>query len=444
MNKRGNPTFITFASIIFIEQVFRVIQGSIDILVLGRVSHDAVAAVGVVNQVIAICIVIISIAAIGTNILLAYYVGENNQNQIATAMFNGLCTALFLAIILMGITIFFSEPLLELIGLEAVHLEYGSLFLKVVSISLCFHASNMICLVYLRNMQQKRLILLTLCFATAINLFGNMMSVYLFDDIEMILFAIAFMTVISQVFPSCMYVYFLLVTKEIPFTFQLINMKEIKNITRIGIPSAAEHFSYVFFQMFLSWVVIKWGMEQLTAKTYMQSWAEYIFILSISIGQATQILVGQKLGERKNHEIKSIVNKSLIIGIILTTSSALCLWGFSKRFFNFYNINEEVISFISLLLILTIVLEPLRSINVNMVSSLYAMRETKYPLAISIISLWLFIVPVLLLFHAQLNIVALWGLMILDELFRAVLLYRKWGKTVNNRKLESEIHQPSC
>ncbi|KGX86643.1 MATE family efflux transporter [Pontibacillus litoralis] len=431
MSKRTNPTLISFASIIFIEQIFRVIQGNIDILVLGRVSHDAVAAVGVVNQIIAICIVVISIASIGTNVILAQYVGEYNFTKVKVVLFNGLFMAIVMGMALAVVTFSFADSLLELMGLSGIHLTYGTYFLKIVSVSLCLHAVNMICLVYLRNMQQKKLIISTLCLATLINITGNIAGVYFFEQVESILICVASMTVLSHLLTCIVYSYVLISNKVIPFKTTIMNKKHMKSIASIGAPSAAEHFSYLFFQLFLSWIIIQWGIDQLKAKTYMQSWAEYIFLVSITIGQATQILVGQKIGEKKYNDLRSIVNKSVRINIVLSTTLSLFLYAISDFVIDFYDIHDDIARYIKPIILLTILIEPLRAINVNMVSSLYATRDTKYPMVINVLSLWGIMVPFILVFNGHLTIISVWVMMIVDEFLRAILLSIRWRKRVS-------------
>ncbi len=427
MEKRNykEATLFAFASIIFVEQIFRVLQGNMDVLILGRVSHDAVAAVGVINQLMAICLVIISIGSIGTNILLAQYTGERNDQNITLSLFSGLKMTIWLAAILFVAIFFFHPFFLRWMGLTDILIRYGSIYTKIVSFSLFLHAFNMIFLVYFRNMQLKKVIIGTLFFATIFNLTGTLICLSFFDSTESIIAAVASLTVFAHLITFVIYGYELRVKRKISFSF-MTHRSYVKEIARTGVPSALEHFSYILFQLLLSWVIISWGKDQLTAKTYLQAWTEFIFLFSVTIGQATQILVGQKIGQNKTNELPAIVQRSMRLNIIITLVGSLILFLLSRKLFFFFDIHVQIATYIFYLLLLTLVLEPLRAINVNLVSSLYAIRDTRFPMIVSLVSLWFILAPLVLFFQAYMHIIVVWVLLILDELLRSIFLYRRW------------------
>lgn len=428
-HNQKQATLFSFASIIFVEQLFRVLQGNIDVLILGKVSHDAVAAVGIINQMIAISLVIISVGPIGTNILLAQFAGERNQAKVISSLFSGLTISIWIAATLFAAIYFFHEVFLQWLGLSELLIHYGSIYIKIVSFTLLLHAFNMIFLVYLRNMRARKVIIGTLFLATAINAVGNVASMYVFETTEHIIMAVAIMTVISHLFTFFVYLYEMAIKNQIRFSFGK-NRAYVKEISKTGIPSALEHFSYILFQLVLSWVIIRWGNDQLTAKTYLQSWTEFIFIFSITIGQATQILLGQTIGQNRVGELHGIVKKSVKINVLIVFLASTLLFLVSNTLFAFYSIDMQVAHYMYYLLFITIILEPLRAVNVNMVSSLYAIRDTKFPMAVSIISLWFILVPVILLFQSSIQIIFVWILMIVDELLRSIFLYKRWKAKV--------------
>lgn len=426
MQKGKNPSLISFASIIFIEQIFRILQGNIDLLVLGKVSHDAVIAIGIVNQLVAICLVFISIGSIGTNVLLSRYVGAQDEARIKIVLINGLIVTISIAVLLSISLSIFSPLIFSSLKLEAIHQTYGSIYLSVIIFTFIIHACNMIMLVLLRNFQKRSIILFTLCTATMVNIVGNMLSLYFIDQIDILLKVVAMMTVCAHLFSFFVYLFY---CKRMYQHFTLsINKVELTSILQIGAPSALEHLSYVLFQFFISWIVISWGVEQLTAKTYVQTWTEFIFLFSITIGQATQILIGQKMGENKFQSVQAIVKRSIWINICLVLLASIILLLCKKHLYEFFSINHHIAYFMTALFILTILLEPLRSVNVNMISALYACKDTTFPMFVSLLILWGILFPVLFFFSSEWTIIILWVVMIIDEFIRMVFLTRRWKK----------------
>ncbi|OKL36849.1 MATE family efflux transporter [Domibacillus mangrovi] len=442
MENNGKVTLFSLASIIFIEQIFRVLQGSIDILVLGKVSNDAVATVGLINQIMALSIVFVGIAILGTNILFSYYYGEKNFLKMSGTMTSGIVVVLFAATVLSSVLIVFSKNILLLMGLEDSLVELAIPFFIILSLSIPIQGINSIFLVYLRNVQKRRLIILALMIGTTLNFCGNIASLFLFDSVQKIMFAIAIMTVVSHLIPFCMYGYFITKSKIVQLKIKHISKANIKEIVLLGAPTAAEQFSYMIFQLFLSWVVLSWGIEQLQAKTYVQTWSEFIFIFTITIGQATQILLGQRLGAHKIEEVVPIVSRSIKVNCTLSLLLGILLYSVHKQLILFYDINDSIAMLIASMLFITILLEPFRAINVNLISSLYAMKDSKF-VFISIFSLWGIVVPILFIFKNELTVVDVWILMVGDELFRSILFFIRWKQQLKKRLRIRVTKKPS-
>ncbi|MDQ0999982.1 Na+-driven multidrug efflux pump [Neobacillus niacini] len=66
---------------IFVELFLQVIMGSTDTIMLSHISDDAVAAVGVANQLIFLCILIFSFVSSGTAVVLSQYLGAGLKNE---------------------------------------------------------------------------------------------------------------------------------------------------------------------------------------------------------------------------------------------------------------------------------------------------------------------------------------------------------------------------
>ncbi|MGM7636808.1 MATE family efflux transporter [Bacillus sp. Hm123] len=432
MSHNRKITLFSLASIIFIEQVFRVLQGNIDILVLGKVSNDAVATVGLINQIMALSFIFVSIAVLGTNILFSYYYGERNYLKMSQMMASGMAFVLCVAIVLSVGLIIFSEEILLTMGLDDSLVDLGNEFFMILAFSIPIQGINSVFLVYLRNVQMRRVIIVTLIISTIVNFIGNISSLFLFESVHNIMLVVAIMTGVSYLIPFFVYGYFILKSDIVQLKVKYIHSSNVKEIFRLGAPTAAEQFSYMIFQLFLSWVVLSWGLEQLKAKTYVQTWSEFIFLFTITIGQATQILLGQRLGANKVEEVVPIVSKSIKVNCVVSVMLSLLLYLLHDHLVAFYHLNDSIAMYIASMLLITIFLEPFRAINVNLISSLYAMKDTKF-VFISIFSLWFIVVPILFIFKNELTIVDVWMIMVGDELFRSILFFLRWRQQLKNR-----------
>ena len=76
-----NSRLIQITWPIFVEFVLLMLLGSMDILMLGNYSDNAVAAVGIVNQIINMLNLLFQIITAGTGIICAQYIGAKTKRE---------------------------------------------------------------------------------------------------------------------------------------------------------------------------------------------------------------------------------------------------------------------------------------------------------------------------------------------------------------------------
>ena len=116
----------------------------------------------------------------------------------------------------------------------------------------------------------------------------------------------------------------------------------------------------------------------------------------------------------------------MIVTTIFTAVIALA----SSTVISFFTTNEEIIHLTILLVFFSILLEPARTANVILVSTLNVAGDVKYPVFISMIVVWGFVIPMSFIIGVWLGygLVGIWIVFILDEWIRALLLFLRWKK----------------
>ncbi len=69
----------------FIELTLHMLTGNADTFMLSQYADEAVAAVGVANQLLFMVVVMFGFIATGTSILIAQYAGANDEKQLPTS-----------------------------------------------------------------------------------------------------------------------------------------------------------------------------------------------------------------------------------------------------------------------------------------------------------------------------------------------------------------------
>ena len=80
------PRFQVLFLPIFIEQLFGMLLGNIDVLMLSQYSDDAVAAVGMANQLVMVGLMVLGIVALGSSVQLMQLVSSSRQQYLKSVI----------------------------------------------------------------------------------------------------------------------------------------------------------------------------------------------------------------------------------------------------------------------------------------------------------------------------------------------------------------------
>jgi putative MATE family efflux protein len=206
----------------------------------------------------------------------------------------------------------------------------------------------------------------------------------------------------------------------------------LKNLLNIGIPSAGEHLSYNGSQMLITYFIATLGTQALTTKVYTQNLMMFVFLFSIAISQGTQILIGHMVGAREIEDAYKRALKSLKLAIIISIAAAGVVSFFSKEFLGIFTDNMSIIELGTTLILLTIILEPGRSFNLVLISSLRAAGDVKFPVYMGILSMWGVSVTLsyYLGIYLGMGLVGIWIAFIADEWLRGIFMLWRWRSRV--------------
>lgn len=167
----------------------------------------------------------------------------------------------------------------------------------------------------------------------------------------------------------------------------------------------------------------------------------FILLFSVAIGQGNQILIGYQIGAKEIQLAYHRCIRTLKIAILVSTGMAIFFSFFSESLFRIFTSNSEIITLGSILILLTILLEPGRAFNVVIINSLRAAGDVKFPVYMGILSMWGVSVPLayLLGIYFGLGLIGIWTAFIVDEWLRGLLMLWRWrGKKWEKMSFISE------
>ncbi len=433
-NVQAVPTFKFLFIPLLIEQFFQLLLGNMDVLMLSQYSDKSVAAVGLANQIIVVTTMIYGFINIGTTIQLTQLSGMSQKEKSAKVVVHAFYLNIIFTIIMTTVLVVFNEAFLRWLQTPENLMEEAAIYLKVIAYGFIFHSIMGLTGSIFRSYSLVKVVMFVTVFTNILNIIFN--SIVLFTPITLLgtgVSGVATATNMSRMIGMMILCIYFIRQKELLFgiiNWLNIEVKAMKKILVLGIPSAGEHVSYNLSQVIITGFIASLGTATITAKIYAQTITSIVFACSMAISQAAQIITGKLIGNKLKDAAYSFSVKLLMKSIIVTTLFTAIIACLASSIVPIFTSNEEIIKLSILLVFLSILLEPARTANVLLVSTLNVAGDVKYPVFISIIVVWGFVIPMSFIVGIWLDygIIGIWIVFILDEWIRACFLFLRWKK----------------
>ncbi|MED3668689.1 MATE family efflux transporter [Geobacillus stearothermophilus] len=425
---------------IFIETLLYMVMGNADTLMLSQYSDHAVAAVGVANQIIALTIVLFNFVALATAVLVAQYLGARREQEAVDVSLVSLVANLLFGLLLSAILAAFSEPILRMMDLPAELLDEGTHYLAIVGGFLFIQALMMTVGAILKSYGFTRDTMYVAVGMNVLHVISNAVLIFgLFGLPALGIQGAAISTAASRGMAFLALLALLRKRTNIPLApraFRRLPFHYLRSLLKIGVPAAGEHLSYNTAQMVITYFITWLGAEALTVRVYTQNIMMFVFLFGIAVSQGTQILVGHFVGAGRYEEAYARCLKSLYSAIAISVLLAAAAYWFAEPLLSLFTDDRSMIVLGRKLLLLTIILEPGRSFNLVIISSLRAAGDVQFPVYMGILSMWGVGVTIAYVFGIALGfgLVGIWLSFIADEWLRGLLMLWRWRSRVWMKK----------
>ncbi|MCA0148996.1 MULTISPECIES: MATE family efflux transporter [Rossellomorea] len=431
-NNQRNMTLFALTWPIFIEIFLHMLMGNADTLMLSQYSDDSVAAVGVSNQILSLIIVMFGFVATGTAILVAQHLGADENRMAGEVSIVSIAVNLLFGLLLSIALVFFSKPILSSMDLPRSLMDEASSYLRIVGGFAFIQALIMTAGAIMRSYGYTKDAMYITIGMNIINVIGNYLFIFGPFGVPVLgVEGVAISTITSRLIGFIVSI--IVIKKRIPTALpfrRLLNLplSHVKNLLRIGIPSAGEHLSYNGSQMVITYFIASIGTNALTTKVYAQNLMMFIFLFSVAISQGTQIIIGHMIGARDFDSAYERCLKSLKIAIIISLIMAGVFSVAAEPLLRIFTSNEEIISLGKTLIYLTIILEPGRSFNLVVINALRATGDVRFPVYMGILSMWGVSVTLsyILGISFGLGLIGIWISFIADEWLRGIIMLKRW------------------
>ena len=417
---------------IFIETLLIMTIGAVDTFMLSQHSDLSVAAVGVVNQIVMLCFLIFEVINIGTSVLVSQYIGAGKPDRMVKIVGVSLVVNLLVGAIVSAMLYFCASGLLHMMGLTGSLLAEGMTYMRIVGAFAFFQALSMTISATLRACNKAVYPMLVVAVVNVVNIIGNYALIFgNFGAPALGVKGAAIATSISRGVALLLLAVIMQRTtiRSIPLSlFRKFPGRELRNLFKIGLPSAGEQASYSAAQIMLTFFINMMGVEALAARTYVVNITMFGYLFCIAIAQGGAITVGHLVGSGKSRAAfvlgKFVLKRALVVTVSLSVVIACC----GHWIFTALTSNPQIIAMGSILLLIDIAVEFGRPVNIFATNALRAAGDVNYPFYVGLVVMWS--VQVVGGYIAGivfgLGIYALWAMIAVDENIRGVIFVRRW------------------
>ena len=423
----------SLAGPIFIETLLVMMLGGVDTFMLSRYSDNSVAAVGVVNQLMNLVFLLFEVISLGTSILCSQYIGAGRRDKVVQVVGISLLFNLISGLAISACLYLFADNMLLMMGLRPDLLAYGLPYMKIVGGFAFLQAISLSLSASLRSANKAKYPMYVSMVVNVLNILGNYSLI--FGKFGMPALGVEG-AAISTSFCRLVAVAILLVVlfkKHIPSFpkkyFTPFPWIELKNLLKIGIPSAGEHFSYSLSQVVISYFINMIGNQALATRSYVVNIVMFTYIFALAIAQGGAILIGQLVGQKKIRAAYVIGKRVMRLGAAVSVTLALLTAIFGRHILGLLTSDPWIISTGAAILWIEVLLENGRALNFFGVNALRSSGDIYFPVLVGIVVMWGVQVVGSYILGITLGwgIIAMWAVFALDENIRGFIFLRRWN-----------------
>ncbi|MEA4848873.1 MAG: MATE family efflux transporter [Clostridiaceae bacterium] len=410
--------------------------GMVDMIMLGRVSDNAVAAasvaaVGMTNQPLFIGLSLVQALNVGGTAIIARYFGANQNEKIETILKHVMLLSMLLLAIPLSVSgLVFTDPIMKLMGAQADTLQVGRSYFKIIMIGFIFQSFNMSISAALRGIGETRVPMMINLRCNFFNVFGNAVLIYgLLGFPELGIMGAGISTALSNVIASVLIFRYILKGKSI-IRFNIstsfkIDKSTMYNLFRIGMPASFEQLVLRTGILLFVRIVADLGTVIYAAHQI----ALNIFNLSFQPGQAFGIaassLVGISLGAGKLEEAEEYARRTRKIGSIISSFVAVLFFFFGPQIVGLYSSDPMIIKNSSVALKIVAIVQPFQSSQFILAGALRGAGDTFWPLVATSCGVLLVRVVFAYIFVNIMGygLVGAWIALLIDQFVRWIFVY---------------------
>ena len=278
-----------------LQQLFN----SVGTAVVGRfASSEALAAVGSNSSVIALMVTLFSGISLGSNVVIANYIGQNDTKRIPRVVHTAVSLALLSGVFLLILGQFVAHPILLLMGAPKDIIHLATLYLRIYFLGMPFFMLYDFGASILRSIGDTRRPMYALIVSGVVNVILNLLFVVVF---HMGVAGAGLATVGANATSAVQILYFL-THEELPirlsFKSLTIDHDAVSKILKIGVPAGLQGMVFSLANVCIQSGINSFGAGGIAGSAVELNYEYFAYYLVNAFAQTVVTFTGQNYGAK--------------------------------------------------------------------------------------------------------------------------------------------------
>ncbi len=419
---------------LLIEQTLAITIGMVDSVMVSSVGETAVSSVSLVDTVNLLLVYLFSAFAGGGAVVISQLIGQKDYDGAKEASKQLIWIVFLVACGITALALSFRISLLRLIfgSIEPEVMEHAKIYFLFTALSFPFLGLYNACASVFRAMGNSRVSMVISVVMNLLNVGGNALLIFVF---RWGVAGAAIATLFSRIVGAFIMLLLVKDKRNLIFVEKLFRYKPkatyIKRICGIGIPNGMENGMFQLGKVITQSLISGFGTIQIAANAVSNSLTSLQYIPGNAIGLAMVVVVGRCIGAGEKEQAKKYARK--LVGLtyvcIWVISAILCI--FSSHLVGLYNLSAESTAIARQLLFFhSICVCTIWPFAFTLANAFRAASDVKFPMIISVFSMWVFRVGLSFVFgkYLAMGVSGVWIAMVCDWAFRATFFTIRYIK----------------
>ncbi|ATB32276.1 MATE family efflux transporter [Melittangium boletus] len=417
---------------IFLELLLFMLMGTSDTLMLSGVSDEAVSAVGVVNQYISLCILIMNVVSHGSSVVVAQYLGAGRSPEAARISALAITMNLLLGLVVSAVLLSLGDLILSHMNLRGALLGHARAYIRIAGGFIFLQALINVISALIRTYGFTRQSMYVSLGMNVLHVACNYALIFGHFGLPRLgVTGAAVSTGVSRATALVVFVWMLYRVMDVRMVardYVTFSREYIRKILRVGVPAAVEQLTYHSCQTVFLYYVTFLGPTALASRQYAMAISQYVFLFSLAIGMGTAIVVGRMVGALRPDDAYRRALESLKWAVAITVLVDLLVILLRLPLVGLFTANADILQLTSRVILLSLLLESGRSFNLVLVNALRAAGDARFTVYMAFTSMVCMSLPLgyLLVFRLEWGLPGIWLAIAADEWMRGLVFWYRW------------------